>query len=48
MDIVVRVWCKTADYWDLRYDLLEQGGDALDKAGVTTPYNQLDVHIVDK
>ncbi len=48
VDIVVRVWCKTADYWDLRYDLLEQGGDALDKAGVTTPYNQLDVHIVDK
>ena len=46
VDLIVRVWCQTADYWDLHYDLLEQGGDALDKAGVNTPYDQMDVHLV--
>ncbi|MCI8360930.1 MAG: mechanosensitive ion channel [Clostridiales bacterium] len=47
VDLIVRVWCKNADYWDLRFDLLEQGGGALDQAGVNTPYDQLDVHLVD-
>ena len=47
VDLVVRVWCKTEDYWELHFDLLEQGGDALDKAGVNTPYDQLDIHLVD-
>lgn len=46
VDIVVRVWCKNEDYWDLYYDLLEKGGAALDAAGVTTPFNQLDVRLV--
>lgn len=47
VDLVVRVWCKNEDYWDLHFDLLEQGGDALDRAGVNTPYDQLDIHLVD-
>lgn len=46
VNLILRVWCNTPDYWDLYYDLLEQGGAALDQAGVVTPFNQLDVRII--
>ncbi|MBQ9265139.1 MAG: mechanosensitive ion channel [Clostridia bacterium] len=42
---VVRLWCKTADYWDIYYFLLEEGKRALDQAGIEIPYPQMDVHI---
>ena len=45
---ILRIWCSGADYWDIRYALLEKGKRALDKAGIEIPYPQLDVHIVNK
>ena len=42
---VQRVWTKNADYWPVRFALLEQGKKALDRAGVEIPYPQLDVHM---
>ena len=42
---LVRVWCKTADYWDINFYLLEEGRRALIKAGIGIPYPQLDVHM---
>ena len=42
----VRVWCATADYWDLYYDLLEQVKAAFDAAGIEIPYNYLNVNVV--
>ncbi|MGN0603037.1 MAG: mechanosensitive ion channel family protein [Oscillospiraceae bacterium] len=47
IDIVVRVWVNSADYWDVYFALLEDIKDAFDKNGIVIPYNQLDVHIVD-
>ena len=47
LDFVVRVWCKTSDYWDVYFDLTEAVKNALDQAGVEIPYPQLDVHIRD-
>ena len=41
---VLRVWCKTADYWTVRFDLNEQVKKAFDEAGVEIPFPQLDVH----
>ena len=41
----VRVWCKPADYWDVRQDLTEAAKDALDAAGISIPFPQLDVHL---
>ena len=41
---VLRVWCKTADYWTVRFDLNEQVKKAFDQAGVEIPFPQLDVH----
>ena len=45
LNFVVRVWMKTADYWNVNFYLLEEGKKALDAAGIEIPYPQLDVHI---
>lgn len=45
VDITLRVWCKREDYWQLKFDLLEQIKKQFDKNGITIPFNQLDVHI---
>lgn len=44
--ITLRVWCETENYWNLHFDLLEQVRTAFDKNGISIPYNQLDVHVV--
>ena len=48
VDIMVRVWCNAADYWELRSWLLENIKVTLDKEGIVIPYSQLDVHLIDK
>lgn len=40
-----RAWCKTADYWDVNFDLIEQVKKEFDKEGIVIPYRQMDVHI---
>ncbi len=44
--LALKVWCDTADYWDLHYALEEQVKLAFDKVGITIPYPQMDVHLV--
>ena len=41
----VRVWCTPAVYWDVRERLTEATKDALDQAGISIPFPQLDVHL---
>jgi len=38
VDIQSRVWVKSEDYWDFRFDLLKSVKEAFDKQGVTIPY----------
>ena len=45
INIVTRVWVKSADYWTVNFDILEQVKTAFDTNGIEIPYNQLDVHI---
>ena len=45
LKFVVRVWTATADYWDVNFFLLEEGKQALDRAGIGIPYPQMDVHL---
>ena len=45
MDFAVRVWVKTADYWPVNFRLLDKGKRALDAAGITIPFPQMDVHV---
>ncbi len=41
----VRVWCKTEDYWNLNFNLLEDFYNSLEKEGIRVPYQQMDIHI---
>lgn len=47
IDIDVKVWCAGKDYFDVYYDLTEQIKAEFDAGGISIPYNQLDVHLVD-
>lgn len=46
LDLVVRAWCDTAQYWDVYFDNLEAIKEALDEAGIAIPFPQRDVHII--
>lgn len=41
---VLRVWCNSADYWTVSFDMNEQMKKAFDMAGIEIPFPQLDVH----
>ena len=45
VDLSLRVWVKTADYWPARRALVEAGKGALEAAGLTIPFPQRDVHL---
>jgi small conductance mechanosensitive channel len=45
IDLTVRAWCKTADYWDVFFTLNKKIKPALDDAGVSIPFPQRDVHL---
>lgn len=47
VDITVRAWVNSADYWDVYFKLLEEIKDAFDKNDIVIPYNQIDVHMSD-
>ncbi len=38
VDIVVRVWCKSGDYWPLNFHLLKAVKEAFDKEDINIPY----------
>ena len=46
LDFVTRVWVKQSDYWPVNFDLKEEVLAAFDAAGVSVPFPQLDVHMV--
>lgn len=45
VNFAVRPWVKTADYWAVRSDILEQCKVELEAAGCSIPYPQQDVHL---
>ncbi len=48
VNFVVRPWCKGADYWDLRFDLMRALKEGIETAGCSFPYPQTDVHLHNK
>jgi small conductance mechanosensitive channel len=38
VDVQLRVWCKAADYWDVKFDLLKAVKEAFDAGGISIPY----------
>ena len=45
VDLYVRPWVKTEDYWPTRADLIERIKVALEETGFTIPYPQQDVYM---
>jgi small conductance mechanosensitive channel len=44
VNLVVRPWCKTADYWDVFFSVNRAIKEALDEAGIEIPFPQRDLH----
>jgi small conductance mechanosensitive channel len=45
VNILVRPWCKPADYFSLRFDLTRKFKEELEAAGCSIPFPQNDVHL---
>ena len=45
VNFVVRPWVKTAEYWDVLFDLTEAVKKRFDKEGISIPFPQQDVHL---
>ncbi|MEM1408809.1 MAG: mechanosensitive ion channel domain-containing protein [Bacteroidota bacterium] len=45
VNFVVRPWVNTADYWNVYFDMHEKIKLEFDKAGISIPFPQRDVHI---
>lgn len=43
--VTMRAWCKTEQYWDTYFDLLNGVRKAFEENKIVIPFNQLDVHI---
>ncbi len=46
VDFVVRPWVKTGDYWAVRFELIQRIKMAFDENGISIPFPQRDVHII--
>ncbi len=44
LNLVVRPWCKSADYWNVFFAANQAIKEALDAAGIEIPFPQVDVH----
>ena len=48
VNFVVRPWVKTSDYWAVRFDLTEAIKKRFDKEGISFPFPQREVHVINK
>ena len=46
VNLAVRVWCKTEDYWEVHFTMIEKMRESFEKDGIEIPYQRLDVNIV--
>ena len=45
VNILLRVWVKSEDYWDFYFDIFERVKKSFDSNGVSIPFPQRDVHL---
>ena len=45
VNIVVRAWANSADYWGIYFDMQENVKLTFDKEGISIPFPQTDVHL---
>ena len=46
VNLTIRIWCASADYWGLKFDMTKAIKDRLDSEGIGIPYPQRTVHVV--
>jgi len=46
VNLVFRVWCLSAEFWDVHYDMHRKTKKALDAAGIVIPFPQREVRIL--
>ncbi len=46
LNFTLRVWVSGGDFWNVKFDLLENVVEVFRKHGIEIPYDQLDVHVV--
>jgi len=46
VNLVIRPWVKTSDYWDFFFDFQKAIKEKYDKEGINIPYPQTDVHLI--
>jgi len=46
VNLVVRPWCKTEDYWTVYFDVNRGIKETFDAQGIEIPFPQMDVHMV--
>ena len=44
INIILRIWVKTEDYWVTYFNINEQVNEAFGKNGIVVPFPQVDVH----
>lgn len=44
VNITVRMWAKSADYWAIHFDMLEKVKKNFDREGISIPFPQIQVH----
>lgn len=45
VNFAVRLWCKKEDYWIIYFDMIEAVKLSFDKAKISIPYPQMDIHM---
>ncbi len=45
VNLVVRPWCASSDYWPLRFDLTRALKEELEAAGCSIPFPQRELHL---
>ena len=45
VNLVVRAWCETVDYWSVRFGLIRSIKERLDAENITIPYPQRQIHM---
>lgn len=45
VDITTRIWCNTADYWELKFAMTQAVKEAFDEKGISIPYpHSVEIH----
>lgn len=45
VNLALRVWCKSGDYWGIFFDMQENVKKTFDKEGISIPFPQRDIHM---